>query len=146
LMIDADNFKQLNDSAGHLVGDICLQTMAREIENHFKRSGELVARYGGEEFIVLLPDTNQSKALAAADSLRTAIEQLPLGDDSGTSYRITVSIGVSTTIPSIDQQPAQLIATADAALYDAKDAGRNRVHSIPIMSSRAAITQQKLHL
>ncbi|MFT3930370.1 MAG: diguanylate cyclase [Spongiibacteraceae bacterium] len=146
LMIDADHFKQLNDSAGHLVGDLCLQAIAQTILNNFKRSGEVVARYGGEEFIVLLPDANQSKALAAAEGLRTAIERLSVTDSEGRSYRVTISIGVSSTIPSIDQRAEQLIATADAALYEAKDAGRNRVHSIPIIASRTAMTQQKLHL
>ena len=146
LMIDADNFKQLNDSAGHLVGDLCLQSIAKEIENNFKRSGEVVARYGGEEFIVLLPDTNQSKALGMAEGLRAVIERLSCVDDAGTAYRVTISIGVSTTVPSLDQRPAQLIATADAALYEAKNAGRNRVHSIPIIASRTAMAQQQLHL
>lgn len=146
LMIDADNFKQLNDSAGHLIGDLCLQSIAKEIENNFKRSGDVVARYGGEEFIVLLPDTNQSKALAVAEGLRTVIERLSFVDNAGTAYRVTISIGVSTTVPSLDQRPEQLIATADAALYEAKDAGRNRVHSIPIIASRTAMAQQKLHL
>lgn len=145
LMIDADHFKQLNDSAGHLVGDLCLQAIAKEILNNFKRSGEVVARYGGEEFIVLLPDTNQGKALAAAEGLRIAIERLAFADSDNTSYRVTVSIGVSTTIPSLDQRPEQLIATADAALYEAKDAGRNRVHSIPI-AARAGMSQQTLRL
>ena len=146
LMIDADHFKQLNDSAGHLIGDLCLQAIAQETLNNFKRSGEVVARYGGEEFIVLLPDTNQSKALAAAEGLRTAIERLSVTDSESRSYRVTISVGVSTTVPGLDQRPEQLIATADAALYEAKDAGRNRVHSIPIIASRAAMTQQKLHL
>ena len=146
LMIDADHFKQLNDSAGHLVGDLCLQSIARQIQDNFKRSGEVVARYGGEEFIVLLPDTNQNQALAMAEGLRTAIEHLSVTDDEGTSYRVTISIGVSTTVPSLGQRPEQLIATADAALYEAKDAGRNRVHSIPIITARTTMAQQKLHL
>jgi len=151
LMIDADHFKQLNDTAGHLVGDFCLQALAREIERHFKRSGELVARYGGEEFIVLLPDTNQHKALSSAEGLRTAIEHMPISYNTDPNdprqFRVTVSIGVSTTVPSIDQQPSQLVATADAALYEAKDSGRNRVHSIPLMTgTRAATGQQPLHL
>ncbi|HSB96190.1 MAG TPA: diguanylate cyclase, partial [Spongiibacteraceae bacterium] len=97
LMIDADHFKKLNDSAGHLIGDLCLRAIAQEIEHHFKRAGELVARYGGEEFIVLLPDTNQNKAVAVAEGLRLAIENL-IVEQTEQRYRITISIGVSTTI------------------------------------------------
>lgn len=145
LMIDADHFKRLNDSAGHLAGDQCLQAIAAELQRHFKRSGELVARYGGEEFIVLLPDTNQSKALAVAEGLRVAVEKLTIAHDSG-QYRVTVSIGVSTTIPTVEQPAAQLLATADAALYEAKDAGRNRVHSIPLLGQRRVMAQQQLRL
>src|SRR5690606_34489065 len=104
LMIDADHFKQLNDSAGHLAGDQCLQTIAMEIQRHFKRAGELVARYGGEEFVVLLPDTNQSKALAVAEGLRVAIERLTIRH-AGRQYRVTVSIGISSTIPTGDHSP-----------------------------------------
>ncbi|MDB6061499.1 MAG: diguanylate cyclase domain [Verrucomicrobiaceae bacterium] len=146
LMIDADHFKQLNDSAGHQVGDACLRSVAMEIDQQFKRAGELVARYGGEEFIVLLPDTQQNKALAIAEGLRIAIERMPINHGEN-EYRVTISIGVSTVTPGMDQQPAQLIATADAALYEAKDAGRNRVHSIPMLGQRNPMaTQQQLHL
>ncbi len=145
LMIDADHFKKLNDSAGHLTGDLCLRAIAQEIQNHFKRAGELVARYGGEEFIVLLPDTNQSKAVAVAEGLRIAIENL-IVEQTEQRYRITISVGVSTTTPALEQQASQLLATADAALYEAKDAGRNRVHSIPLLSPRRTMAQQQLHL
>ena len=145
LMIDADHFKQLNDSAGHLAGDQCLQAIAAVLQQHFKRSGELVARYGGEEFTVLLPDTNQSKALAVAEGLRVAVERLTI-DHNGRQYRVTVSIGVSTTVPAVEQPPAQLLASADAALYEAKDAGRNRVHSIPLLGQRRLMAQQQLRL
>jgi diguanylate cyclase (GGDEF)-like protein len=143
LMIDADHFKQLNDSAGHQAGDSCLRMLSAEIARHFKRAGELVARYGGEEFIVLLPDTPQHKALAVAEDLRMAIEHMPLRH-ADNEYRVTISLGVSTVIPGIGQQPSQLIATADAALYEAKHAGRNRVHSISLLGGRSA--PQQLHL
>jgi diguanylate cyclase (GGDEF)-like protein len=145
LMIDADHFKKLNDTAGHLIGDACLRAIAQEIQQHFKRAGELVARYGGEEFIVLLPDTNQNKAVAVAESLRVAIENL-IVEQTEQRFRITISVGVSTTTPALEQQASQLLATADAALYEAKEAGRNRVHSIPLFSSRRPMTQQQLHL
>src|SRR5690606_7800001 len=78
LMIDADHFKQINDSPGHLAGNQSLKTITMEIRRQFKRAGELVARYGGEEFVVLQPDTNQSKALAVAEGLRVAIERLTI--------------------------------------------------------------------
>lgn len=145
LMIDADHFKRLNDSAGHLAGDQCLQAIAAELERHFKRAGELAARYGGEEFIVLLPDTNQNKALAVAEGFRIAVEKLTI-EHAGKPYRVTVSIGVSTTVPAVDQPAAQLLATADAALYEAKDCGRNRVHSIPLLGQRRSNGQQQLRL
>jgi diguanylate cyclase (GGDEF)-like protein len=145
LMIDADHFKKLNDSAGHLVGDSCLRAIAAEIQRHFKRAGELVARYGGEEFIVLLPDTNPNKAVAVAETLRIAVENLLL-EETDQRYRVTISIGVSTTNPALEQQASQLLATADAALYEAKEAGRNRVHSIPLFSARRPMAQQQLHL
>jgi diguanylate cyclase (GGDEF)-like protein len=145
LMIDADHFKQLNDSAGHQVGDACLRMVAAEIAQQFKRAGELVARYGGEEFIVLLPDTPQNKALAVAEGLRIAIERMTISHNDA-AYRVTISIGVSTVIPGLEQQPTQLIATADAALYEAKAAGRNRVHSIPLLGARGFTAQQQLHL
>ena len=145
LMIDADHFKKLNDSAGHLIGDACLRAIAQEIQQHFKRAGELVARYGGEEFIVLLPDTNQNKAVAVAEGLRMAIENLSI-EQTEQRYRVTISIGVSTTTPALEQQASQLLATADAALYEAKEAGRNRVHSIPLLSTRRVMAQQQLHL
>src|SRR5690606_21732284 len=119
--------------------------LAAEIGRHFKRAGEVVARYGGEEFIVLLPDTPQNKALAIAEGLRTAVERMPIAH-GGSEYRMTISIGVGSVIPGIYQNPSQLIATADAALYEAKDGGRNRVHSVVLLSPRGQAAQQQLHL
>lgn len=126
LMVDADYFKQLNDSAGHKVGDLCLQAISAQLKSHFKRAGELVARYGGEEFVALLPETDQQQALAAAESLRIAIENLAIAHKNK-SHKVTISIGVSTTIPTVQTTPDNLLETADAALYKAKTSGRNRV-------------------
>lgn len=139
LMIDADHFKALNDSAGHLVGDRCLQTIAAELKRQFRRAGEIVARYGGEEFVVLLPETGHAAALAIAEGVRAAVANLTLPDAGRT---VTVSIGVSTTAPSAEQRVEQLLGAADAALYKAKDGGRNRVHSMPLIGGRPAAAQR----
>ncbi|MEE8059391.1 MAG: diguanylate cyclase [Pseudomonadales bacterium] len=135
LMIDADHFKRLNDSAGHLIGDQALLGIGRELHNHFKRAGELVARYGGEEFVVMLPETDQRKSLEVAESLRQAIENLVISYRDK-HYSITVSVGISTTIPSMSYSPDHLLGAADAALYDAKNNGRNRVSIIPLLPSQ----------
>lgn len=144
LMVDADHFKQLNDSAGHLAGDHCLIALAETLRYQFRRSGEQVARYGGEEFVVLLPDCSQSHALALAEGLRIAVEQLTVSH-ADIDYRITISVGVSTTIPGTEL-PETLLAAADAALYEAKANGRNRVHVLPLLGPRHVMGQQQLHL
>ena len=136
LMLDADHFKKLNDSAGHKVGDLCLQAISQQLNNHFKRAGELAARYGGEEFVALLPETDQRKALAIAEGLRVAIEKLVV-THKNQDYKVTVSIGISTTTPSIQATPDNLLEAADAALYEAKASGRNRVAIIPLLTSQA---------
>lgn len=141
LMIDADNFKRINDSAGHLAGDHCLQALAAVLRRQFRRAGELLARYGGEEFVVLLPDTNQTQALALAEAVRIAVEELVV-EHSGDTLRLTVSIGVSTALPpTVEQAPELLLAAADSALYAAKAAGRNRIHSCSLNPRRRASTR-----
>ncbi len=144
LMVDADHFKQLNDSAGHIAGDHCLMALAETLRHQFRRSGELVARYGGEEFVVLLPDCNQTQALALAEGLRIAVEQLSI-PHGGDTYRLTISVGVSSTLPGTEP-PESLLAAADHALYDAKANGRNRVHLLPLLGPRHTAGQQQLHL
>lgn len=135
LMIDVDHFKSLNDSAGHLAGDQALQSIARTLHRHFKRAGELVARYGGEEFVVMLPDTNQRKALAIAEGFRHNIEQTPIRYNQQ-QFDITVSIGISTATPSANVSVDHLLAAADSALYQAKNRGRNRVEIIPLLPAK----------
>jgi diguanylate cyclase (GGDEF)-like protein len=143
LMIDADHFKDLNDTAGHLAGDRCLQALATELRRQFRRAGELVGRYGGEEFVVLLPEAGLSRALALGEGLRESIANLAI---PGVQARFTVSIGVSTTIPTPEQPSDHLLAAADAALYEAKSRGRNRVESLPLIGGRKQPVQQRLQL
>lgn len=119
LLLDIDHFKAFNDVSGHQAGDDALRRVAHTLRDSVHRAADLVARYGGEEFAVLLPDTDLESARTIAESLRQHIENL--GD-------VTVSIGITSTIPPRDGAGIEaLIGRADAALYEAKRAGRNTV-------------------
>jgi diguanylate cyclase (GGDEF)-like protein len=119
LMIDIDHFKPFNDAHGHPAGDEVLRQVAQQLRECVHRAADLVARYGGEEFVVLMPDTDRDHALVMAEAIRIAIEK------EGT---ITASIGVATAIPlGPDVGADDLLRRADAALYEAKRLGRNRV-------------------
>ncbi len=125
LMLDIDHFKQINDSYGHPVGDQVLVRLARLLETS-RRQGDLPARLGGEEFAILLPETPLPQALEAAERIREAVENAPLTLDDSRMVPYTVSIGVA-EMQSHDQDLPLLLIAADAALYRAKDEGRNRV-------------------
>lgn len=127
LMIDADYFKAFNDLYGHQAGDKCLQTISAAIKARVNRPGDLAARYGGEEFCVVLTECQRSGALLVAHEIHKAIEALDVPHENSVYKRITVSIGVASTIPAFDQSSAELLKKADLALYQAKAAGRNQV-------------------
>jgi len=133
LLIDVDQFKAYNDIYGHQAGDECLRTIARTIAGAARRPGDLVARYGGEELAILLPEADESDAVVIAEDLRAKVEALRVRHDANPPGRIlTISIGSATRIPSLDRsriRPDDLITLADAALYRAKQGGRNRVAS-----------------
>ncbi len=123
LFIDIDNFKELNDSYGHQIGDRILAELAT-ILKHWARSSDIVARYGGEEFVVLLPMTDKPRAGRAAERLRTRVQR-------HTFYRrkkLTVSVGVA-SFPSDGETIEQILGRVDEALYMAKKTGRNRACS-----------------
>jgi diguanylate cyclase (GGDEF)-like protein len=127
LLIDLDFFKRINDTGGHLAGDEVLRQLASLIQSAV-RTVDIVARYGGEEFVVILPETSPAGAMAFADRLRMGIEtqDFPVGEGV---LRLTVSIGVS-TFPAANVASADdLFARADAAMYRAKQDGRNQVRS-----------------
>jgi diguanylate cyclase (GGDEF)-like protein len=126
LMIDVDNFKRYNDEYGHPAGDRCLQAISGVI--HVQRPGDLSARYGGEEFAILMPDTSLEGAVKVAQQIRDDVMARALPHSRNPGGVVTVSIGVATARPNRgDTDPAGLLQSADAALYAAKAAGRNRV-------------------
>ncbi|MCC5825108.1 GGDEF domain-containing protein [Alkalimonas sp.] len=121
LMMDIDFFKAINDTYGHDVGDKALQHVAQCISGQL-RSFDLCARFGGEEFIVLLPSTNASEAMDVAERIRKAVESSPLADPH---HPLTISIGVATYKSGMSTEA--LLKTADNAVYEAKENGRNQV-------------------
>ncbi|MCW8328331.1 diguanylate cyclase [Photobacterium sp. SDRW27] len=134
LIIDVDHFKAYNDTYGHAAGDQCLQQVATTLETLEKRAGALFARYGGEEFVLLLPGQDKRAASYAAKRALHAIQALRLprtqGADSAPDI-VTVSVGVSTIIPSVHSSPATFFKQADIALYEAKSLGRNSYFELP---------------
>ena len=129
LMVDVDNFKQYNDSHGHMKGDDCLRRVAGAVSAEM-RSNDLVARYGGEEFAVILPNQSLKGAAVVAERIRLRVERLQLPRSQHEELHVTVSIGAATALPGAGTELAQLIHTADSALYRAKHLGRNRI-SLP---------------
>ena len=125
VMVDIDHFKSVNDNHGHSAGDLVLSKMASLISATV-RGADLVFRYGGEEFLILMPCTDERSAVTAAERVRAAVNGTPFKTSEGEDIGITISAGVYMW-ESGKSHPQQAIMMADAALYDAKNAGRNRV-------------------
>ena len=129
LIADVDYFKDFNDGYGHQHGDECLKKVAHVIAGRLRRPTDLAARYGGEEFVVVLPETDTQGALEVAEGMRRAVEAESIKHDfSAVAPLLTISIGVASMIPARNDEDGfhDLLAQADAALYRAKRAGRNR--------------------
>lgn len=127
MMIDVDRFKAFNDRYGHGVGDEALRTVARVLGESIQRVGDLAARYGGEEFAVILVSSNRTQALALGERLRARVEAVGMPHEGTELGVVTLSAGLVLASPEIGSSPASLLKDADAALYEAKRAGRNRV-------------------
>ncbi|WP_108214924.1 MULTISPECIES: sensor domain-containing diguanylate cyclase [unclassified Pseudomonas] len=125
LMIDADHFKAFNDRHGHQAGDDALRALAEVIRASVHRPADLVARYGGEEFSVVLAETDSEGARQIAEHIREAVQKLLLADAG--EPPMSVSIGIATWTEASDINLEQLLFSADKALYQAKEGGRNRV-------------------
>ncbi|NOZ54200.1 MAG: diguanylate cyclase [Gammaproteobacteria bacterium] len=127
ILIDIDYFKLYNDNYGHLMGDDSLYKVAQALQQAVQRPADLVARYGGEEFAVVLPNTDAGGALNMAESLRRAVESLEIPHAySPLCGIITISVGIACKVAVETASPSELIGIADAALYEAKNAGRNQ--------------------
>jgi diguanylate cyclase (GGDEF)-like protein len=126
IFIDIDHFKQVNDTHGHGVGDICIKTIASLLDQQAGRSGDLVARYGGEEFVYMLSNTSESDACRVAEKARILIEKTSIKTEDG-KLNVTASFGVAAWVPSSSTESLLFVSTADSALYQAKEQGRNRV-------------------
>jgi diguanylate cyclase (GGDEF)-like protein len=128
LMIDIDFFKKYNDTFGHVKGDDCLIDVTVAIKETLSRGGDFLARYGGEEFIVLLPDTNLTGAYVVGENICKAVLAKQFEHpDSELSPFVTVSVGGTAVLCNGPSQMESIINTADQALYNAKNTGRNRV-------------------
>jgi diguanylate cyclase (GGDEF)-like protein len=128
-MIDIDRFKAFNDDHGHLAGDLVLRRVAETLQVEL-RSTDMIGRYGGEEFLAVLPNTNLDGARKAAEHLRRGIDELRVTLDDGVTAKVSVSVGLAAATEAADD-PVELarsmIETADQYLYEAKEAGRNRI-------------------
>jgi diguanylate cyclase (GGDEF)-like protein len=126
IMLDIDDFKQVNDSYGHLQGDLVLREVARVLRQSSREIDE-PARYGGEEMAVALPQTDLEGAYQFAERVRRAVEDLALPLPSGVgALKVTASFGVASLASADHADKDALVAAADGALYEAKRAGKNR--------------------
>ena len=127
-LLDIDAFKQYNDHYGHPAGDRALRAVARVAATGLRRPGDLAARYGGEELVLLLPDTDSAQAQQVVGAICLAIAELRIAHEaSGVAPVLTVSAGGATLLANSAETGADLFACADALLYQAKKAGRNRI-------------------
>lgn len=126
VMLDIDNFKQINDTHGHVLGDEVIISVAKVLKDNLKRTTDDACRYGGEEFALILPSTDLPGATLVAETVREEIEKNPIQVD-GIEINITISAGVTTTVVSSVEDEKNLLETADRFLYEAKRGGRNKV-------------------
>lgn len=128
LVADVDHFKRYNDSLGHAAGDRILQEIATLLRNCAMRPADLVARYGGEEFVVVLPDTSAEDVKVVGQRILDAMRERQIPHpDSATAPYVSMSVGGVSFVPQAIQPEQNIFEQADAALYQAKQQGRNRM-------------------
>ncbi|MBB4616012.1 diguanylate cyclase [Sphingomonas abaci] len=137
VMCDVDHFKRFNDEFGHDAGDAVLQAVSAEMRNRF-RDGDVVCRYGGEEFTIIAPGTDATALLNRVEQVRLAIAELNIRAGGQRLGATSMSFGIATWTDAMDRDGTTLIKAADAALYDAKRAGRNRAKVSLVEAQRVA--------
>lgn len=143
VLVDVDDFHAFNEHYSHLGGDRCLKDVTAAMANCLRRPSDVLARYGGEEFVALLPDTDVTGACVVAERLRAAVEELGIEHERSRCARVvTISAGVATMAPSLDRPATTLVSAADAALFRAKDSGRNRWCSDTEMPGQVVVSRR----
>ncbi|MGZ5044544.1 MAG: GGDEF domain-containing protein [Methylobacter sp.] len=138
-MIDIDFFKSYNDHYGHIAGDKIIKRVAKTLKSQLSRATDIIARYGGEEFVLITPHLNQKTAEQFAEKLRNAVFNLAIPHTGSLHFeRITISIGLCTGIPKTNDN---MLNQADAALYQAKQKGRNKYISLPLCETKEYLEQ-----
>jgi diguanylate cyclase (GGDEF)-like protein len=136
-LVDIDHFKLVNDTYGHLVGDKALRAVTDALQSQL-RAYDVAGRFGGEEFAILLPHAREPEALKVAERLRVHIASLAIpisdGDPAGPYVRVTISVGVA-ALDGESRELTEMLTAADAALYHAKETGRNKTHVVTASAS-----------
>ncbi|GHA32651.1 GGDEF domain-containing protein [Photobacterium aphoticum] len=144
MIIDVDDFKYINDTYGHQIGDSCLQRIAGILKQYTSRASDLCARIGGDELVVVWSHLSSQEARALAQSVLKAISQLPIDEDNSPfSDCISVSMGLCSTIPDTDDH-LMLLTAADALMYQAKNAGKNTLASDSLASDALSLAQKPM--
>jgi two-component system, cell cycle response regulator len=136
VLLDVDHFKSVNDTYGHLCGDVVLQEVVRRV-NSTVRAYDTVGRYGGEEFLIVAPSSSGEGVLRLSERIRLAIEEKPIATEAG-EISVTVSLGLAVSSDMAHLDPKMMLSTADGALYRAKAEGRNR-SEMGILEAAAAV-------
>jgi diguanylate cyclase (GGDEF)-like protein len=140
-MIDIDHFKGFNDQFGHKAGDVVLRAVCDQVARMLRRS-DLACRYGGEEIVVLLPEIDLENGVRVCEKLREGVANIDLGELVPGAVRVTVSIGFS-LYPDLCNDPTDILASADRAMYESKRNGRNKVTAYEGTSAGPAPSDDK---
>jgi diguanylate cyclase (GGDEF)-like protein len=126
VIYDIDHFKKINDTYGHEFGNVVLKAIAKSLKDHSRRSN-VIARYGGEEFCIIITGMDRDHAVKYSERLRDLIGSLEFRTDKGAKIKVTMSAGIAMASDITSGEPSDLVKSADSALYNSKNTGRNRI-------------------